>query len=229
MEDLRTLSDDTIRRLAELLRRETFQPINSPRPPSGSTHQHAKSGPRVVRRARTCTSTEHPTYPTAPANCYVVELGEMVPSGDIEPGQVDFDFEPYDPAEYRLAFVCDDADCAAEYLPEGTLVYVELHHGRWWIQQRNETRAEICLSEDHPGAGVKFAAKLGHWDATLEKWCYDDAPTVKGIDFREGVPYPDAGARGMATARRSDTEGTLWELDNLDCVSPGACPLCIGD
>ena len=211
-----------------MLRRQGFAPINSPRSPSGSTHQHAKSGPRVVRRARTTTNDEHPDYPDPPANCYVVELGEMVPDGEPEPGQVPFDFEPYDPAEYRLAFVCDDADCAAPYFPEGSIVHIALHHGRWWIQPSvSEQRAEICLSENHPGAGVKFEAKLAHWDATLEKWCYDSAPTVKGIDFREGVPYPDAGARGMATARQSDTEGTLWELDNLDCVSPGACPECV--
>ena len=226
--DITQFSDETIRRIAESLRRTQYAPINSPRP---AAHQFAKSGPRTVRRARTATNEEHPDYPDAPANCYVVELGEMVPDGEPAPGQVPFDFEPYDPPQYRLAFLCDDAACNAAHLPEGTLVHIALHHGLWWIQQPGESdRVELCLAEDHPGPDIQFDAYLGTWSPEHDKWCYDDAPLVKAIDHRHGPAniYPDAGARGIFFPMPSTNtdSGILYVLLTLDCISPGPCPTC---
>jgi hypothetical protein len=223
MTDLTQFSDETIRRIADVLRRQTYTPWNSPRP---ERHQHAKSGPRTVRRARTTTNDDHPTYPTAPANCYVVELGEMVPDGTPEPGQVPFDFEPYDPPQYRLAFVCDDDECSAPYLPEGTLVHIALHHGLWWIHQPQTIDLyEFCLQEDHPGRGEVFDVKLGTWDPSDHSWCFE-GDAVKAIDWRYDVPYPDAGARGQGYFLPSDEHGRILIPIDMDCSSPGSCPAC---
>ncbi len=228
MTDITQFSDETIRRIADVLRRQTHTPINSPRPPA---HQHAKSGPRTVRRARTTTNDDHPTYPTAPANCYVVELGKMVPDGTPEPGQVPFDFEPYDPPQYRLAFVCDDDDCSAPYLPEGTLVHIALHHSLWWIHQPGSDLRRCCLAENHPGCGQVFDLKLGTWNPSTHAWDYEESASAKGIDWFHSLsgPYPDAGATGNFEPRPSNTHGTLWHLvGNMSC-DPDNCGDCGGE
>jgi hypothetical protein len=81
-----------------------------------------------------------------------------------------------------------------------------------------------CLAENHPGRGVAFDIHLGTWDpaGTAPHWNYA-VGVVTAIDWRYGVPYPDAGATGLFDSRRSDTYGTIWECVSLDCTSPGAC------
>lgn len=80
-----------------------------------------------------------------------------------------------------------------------------------------------CLDENHPGRGTAFDIHLGIWDAAQDKWVYDTDNTAAAIDWRYGVPYPDAGATGLFEARRSDAHGVIWECVSLDCESPGPC------
>jgi hypothetical protein len=83
-----------------------------------------------------------------------------------------------------------------------------------------------CLAEQHPGRGVPFDATLGVWNPATDGWDYIGA-TIKCIDWRYGVPYPEAGATGLFTQRPSATYGTIWECVSLDCSSPGEP--CYGD
>lgn len=124
MARINSLDDESLRKIADQLRRGSYLPINSPRPQS---LRDARSGPRVVRWAKTTTSDDFPTYPSAPANVYVVRFG--TPSFEATPGWVDdMGWEDYSPAERRIAF-----DPAGRYWPEGSLVEVELHHGQWYF------------------------------------------------------------------------------------------------
>jgi hypothetical protein len=94
--------------------------------------------------------------------------------------------------------------------------------GTWWAVPITAIIGG-CLAENHPGRGVAFNLTLGTWDATQTKWLYNISPNVKAIDWRYGVPYPDAGATGLFHPKASDTYGTIWECVSLDCESPGAC------
>ena len=81
-----------------------------------------------------------------------------------------------------------------------------------------------CLSENHPGRGTAFNVLLGTWDSAIDEWVYTSGPSAKAIDWRYGVPYPESGATGLFTPRKSDAHGTIWECVSLDCSSPGeAC------
>jgi len=89
-----------------------------------------------------------------------------------------------------------------------------------------------CLSEDHPGRGMKFGILLGEWDPVDTVWVYDQG-AVTAIDWRYGVPYPDAGSTGLFVKRRwiveaeseeeEDEERDIYEVVALDCSSPGEC------
>lgn len=78
-----------------------------------------------------------------------------------------------------------------------------------------------CLAEEHPGRGAVFDIELGTWSPADNKWVYGS--TVIAIDWRYGVPYPDAGSQGLFTPRPSDTYGTIYECVSLDCETPGDC------
>lgn len=82
---------------------------------------------------------------------------------------------------------------------------------------------ELCLAENHPGRGVKFNAYLGEWSPATDAWTHDCGTTLAAIDWRYGVPYPNAGARGLFTPRQSDTYGVIYECVSLDCDTPGVC------
>lgn len=79
----------------------------------------------------------------------------------------------------------------------------------------------VMLAEDHPGRGLPFDVWLGTWNPATDGWDYDTSETVKAIDWRYDVPYPEECATGLAEARASDTYGTIWEIVALDCSSPG--------
>ena len=81
-----------------------------------------------------------------------------------------------------------------------------------------------CLDENHPGRSTVFNINLGTWDSSANGWDYDLVNTVKAIDHRYDVPYPDAGATGLFEMRASDTYGVIYEVVALDCSSAGACP-----
>mgnify|MGYP001333882367 CR=1 FL=1 len=80
-----------------------------------------------------------------------------------------------------------------------------------------------CLLEQHPGRGQPFGIMLGFWATDNDSWAYVEADEGVAIDWRFGVPYPDAGATGLFEARESEKYGTIWEVVSLDCTSPGAC------
>lgn len=77
-----------------------------------------------------------------------------------------------------------------------------------------------CLYDDHPGRGTAFNIYLGAWNPATDSWVYDCTTTATAIDWRYGVPYPDAGATGLFKCRKSDTYGTIWEVVALDCEAP---------
>ena len=80
-----------------------------------------------------------------------------------------------------------------------------------------------CLAEDHPGQGEPFNIHLGTWSSSSNGYGYDTGTTVKAIDWRYGVPYPDAGATGLFVPMVSDAYGTIYDTVSLDCESEGPC------
>lgn len=97
-----------------------------------------------------------------------------------------------------------------------------LKSGHRWTAQRSLTGG--CLAEDHPGRGIGFNIYLGVWDPDYDNWSYDTSEEPAwAIDWRYGVPYPDAGATGLFEPRGSTYYGTIWECVALDCESPGEC------
>lgn len=83
------------------------------------------------------------------------------------------------------------------------------------------TLVECCLAADHPGRGIAMSLYLGEWDG-IDGWDYTGSTAVTGIDWRYGVPYPAAGAKGLFIPRASSLYGTIYECVSLDCSSPGA-------
>jgi hypothetical protein len=97
---------------------------------------------------------------------------------------------------------------------------------RWEVlTSTGESLVECCLAEDHPGYGVVFTVKLMVWDSDNNghKPDPDDTETHYAIDWRYGMPYPDAGARGLFVKRRGYC-GTdyvdMYEVVSLDCTKP---------
>jgi len=129
MTEINTLSEDTIQRIADYMRRTSQTPVTRPATPRG---EEAKSGPRVVRFARTVSVEE--SYPTADANTYEVELGE--PEFVEVAGNQTLTFTPYTPQELRYAHdICD------RYIEEGSYVLIELNHGQWYV-------SEVCTASE---------------------------------------------------------------------------------
>lgn len=82
---------------------------------------------------------------------------------------------------------------------------------------------EMCLAENHPGRGVVFDVYMGTWSPDNNKWEYDELSTHKAIDWRYGMPYPDAGGKGLFHPQTSTTHGVIYDCVSLDCDSPGTC------
>ena len=98
------------------------------------------------------------------------------------------------------------------------------HNNHWRIIMLGGNQLiGFCLAEDHPGRGSSFNVYMGTWDSDDNEWVYDTSTELKAIDWRYGVPYPDAGATGLFTPRTSREYGVIWEVVALDCDSPGAC------
>lgn len=108
---------------------------------------------------------------------------------------------------------------------EGDSGIARWDQGQKWIILCMEQHGLIgaCLNEDHPGRGSIFEINLGTWSTSQHKWIYATGDPQKAIDWRYGVPYPDAGATGLFEVRSSDTYGIILETVALDCESPGAC------
>lgn len=170
----------------------------------------------------TAVCPEFPTYPTLPADTYVIQLRERryteVPGNQ---DYIDIDHQTYVVA--HLAALEGERGA----FPEGTEVEcwkLPTRQGwRWWFRPLSDGLIGGCLAENHPGRGEPFLIHLGVWSSALNRWVYDEQTTVRAIDWRYGVPFPDAGSTGLFEARPSDLYGTVWEAVSLDCSSPGSC------
>jgi hypothetical protein len=116
--------------------------------------------------------------------------------------------------------------------------------GKWEVIPLEGGLVEGCLAEDHPGRGVVFEIYTGTWVPENNGWYYEQSssgyqggesssglctPTgdlKKAVDWRYGMTYPTAGARGLFAKRLGYCEGeyvTMYEVVSLDCESPGEC------
>ena len=97
--------------------------------------------------------------------------------------------------------------------PEEVWALLRISNAHQWLRG-------ACLSENHPGRGTPFTITLGIWDSADNEWKYTGSGAM-AIDWRYGVPYPEAGATGLFMPQPSDDYGTIWEVVSLDCTSPG--------
>jgi len=84
---------------------------------------------------------------------------------------------------------------------------------------------EGCLAETHPGYGTVFTIKLMVWDPDNNGHKPDpnDTDDHYAIDWRFGMPYPDAGTRGLFKPRIGYCDGEyvcIYEVVSLDCSVP---------
>jgi len=155
--------------------------------------------------------------------CDVYKLVGDVTSGELEMEEIeDFAVMVYNLSEDGN--IEGDKHVASALLKGGARYALELGGGIGLVG--------ACLQEDHPGRGVKFSIKLGEWDPVNTVWVYDQGDVVTAIDWRYGVPFPDAGATGLFIKRLWIVEGEyyeedevkdIWEVVALDCSSPGEC------
>lgn len=119
---IRTLSGDTLKELRELLARERQRAQFG----GLGEQQDQWSGEREVRWAKTTTNATLTTYPTAPANKFVVEFGDNS-FDDTAVGNETSTFTAYSPQESRVAL------SPIGFVPQNSIVRVVKSHGRWYI------------------------------------------------------------------------------------------------
>lgn len=119
---IRTLSGDTMHELRELLARERQ------RSQFGGLGQPVESWTqeREIRWAKTTTNATLTTYPSAPANKFVVEFGDYS-FDDTAVGNETATFTAYAPQESRVAL------SPIGFVPQNSIVRVTKSHGRWYI------------------------------------------------------------------------------------------------
>lgn len=78
---------------------------------------------------------------------------------------------------------------------------------------------ELC-AQATATRSTPYDCLLGVWDPAEDKYCYDNASTVKAIDYRMGPPLAETGWRGMYQPMKSDTYGILYVCVSLDCEVP---------
>ena len=137
--------------------------------------------------------------------------------------------ENADANEYTPQLYADDDPVTMQWvnreprpIPPGEILAAVRNRSHDWVMQIDDPMTGGCLAGDHPGRGTAFDIHLGVWIAASTSWIYL-YDTVKAIDWRYGVPYPDAGATGLFVPRRDETNGTIWECVSLDCESPESC------
>ena len=114
-----------------------------------------------------------------------------------------------------------DLDEEVEALKDANDVYIN-----WMLlDAEGEQLVEGCLAENHPGYGTVFTIKLQVWDSANNGHKPDPnhTGTYHAIDWRYGMPYPDAGARGLFIKRRGTCGEELvdmYEVVSLDCSVP---------
>jgi hypothetical protein len=199
--------------------------------PKNQLPKHRRRPATVGRHhwfGKTAVCDEFPTYPTLPADTYVVQMLERwfteVPGNQ---DYTDLEHEQYVVAHYAAP------EGERISLPEGSEVEVwqlpSRRGFRYWFRPLIRGLVGGCLAENHPGRGEPFDIHLGLWSSALNRWVYDEQTTNKAIDWRYGVPYPDAGATGLFQMQKSDLYGAIWETVDLDCSSPGTCYYYYGD
>ena len=86
---------------------------------------------------------------------------------------------------------------------------------------------ELMLAENHPGKGIVYKCYKSIWCPQDNAYRYNCDDTcddwVFAVDFREDVPQPVIGARGMYIAMPSVEHGTIYINLSMDCTSPGTC------
>jgi len=120
---INTLSPEIIAELGEMKRYiDRMRRGGTPGPHEPGSRFREKQ----VRIARTTTGLDCLTYPTSPANTFVVELG----SGDFLKacGDNEHTFTPYAPAELRYAHTL-----SGKYYDQGEVVPIMLIHDKWYI------------------------------------------------------------------------------------------------
>lgn len=113
-----------------------------------------------------------------------------------------------------------DLDEKVDFLKDENDVYIN-----WMLLDEGERLVEGCLAENHPGYGVVFTIKMQVWDIASNGHKPDpnDTDTHYAIDWRYGMTYPDAGARGLFVKRKGTCSGEvtdIYEVVSLDCSVP---------
>ena len=122
MPPINTLSQEVINELAQM---KAYVDRMRRGGDPGAHEPKSRFREKQVRIARTTTGLDCSTYPTLPANTFVVELG----SGDFDLscGNNTHTFTAYTPAELRYAH------CIYGFIPDQTVVIVVLIHDKWYI------------------------------------------------------------------------------------------------
>src|SRR6185503_8100133 len=120
---LRQFSEKTTKDLRRLVERDRQEKTFT----TGALEDESSSGVCGERFARTTTRTENPVYPSTPATKFVVEFGEYKFDNTTTGNELAV-FTAYTPKTTRIAY------SRFGWLPQNTLVRMNLHHGRWFIK-----------------------------------------------------------------------------------------------
>lgn len=120
---IKTFNDATTREIQRVIRRDRSRPDGFE---GLSPSEQLVSDTRVIRWARTTTSTDNPSYPATSANKFVVEFGDYAFDEEVITPETAV-FTAYSPAYKRIAY------SPVGWLAEGTIIRCTLHHGRWYI------------------------------------------------------------------------------------------------
>lgn len=104
----------------------------------GSDSPNAVLCPQT-RWVQTTVDDDNPSYPVAPANKFVIQLGDWSAFDDTAVGQETITFEPYEPAETYIAY------SHVGWLPENIVLRATLQDGFWHIfpDQFGELKAVV--------------------------------------------------------------------------------------
>lgn len=207
MPDLLTLSRESIDTIASVaaLRRRLASVEGKL---ANALRKEDQSGPRLVRIARTTTNDEFPDYPEPCADTFVVELGS--PSFDPTPGDQAMAFSEYDSAvspENRETRVAHDP--TGKYWTEGSIVWVQLHHGQWFIVSPPVELLRVLLTGPLARCGSATARVL---ISAGDGWCdtFCDITVVDAL----GVVCYECGAQDSRVAGIGTAAWVKWMDDS---------------
>jgi hypothetical protein len=186
MTAIRTLSDASHRDLRDLLEKDRQRRLMH----LGEVVSPGFDEAKQVRWGKTTTNSANPSYPSAPANKFVVRFGELVFS-DTSTGNETVTFAAYDTEYDRICW------SPIGYIPQNTVVRVMRDHGRWYIVPP-QTRFHAQVSETggiDPNSSGEVTIYMNKtattWTVTAYfDWVYGDATLAE--DSRVIVQwYPD--------------------------------------